>query len=90
MAQRREVMMIRINEDMKKKFSSYCDQYGMTMSAMSAIIVGTWVCQQDKSLTQTLKPSCPKCNGEESLHSVEIDVNGNWKCHECGSTWIPE
>lgn len=33
------------------------------------------------------KPQCPKCQGEESPHSVEFIDDGRWKCHECGTSF---
>lgn len=33
------------------------------------------------------KPECPKCQGEESPHSVEHEHGHKWKCHECGTVF---
>jgi len=44
---RDEKLMIRLDEKMKFQFQMYADRYGVTMSALGAVIIGEWVDAQN-------------------------------------------
>lgn len=44
---RDEKLMIRLDEKMKFQFQMYADRYGVTMSALGAMIIGQWVDAQN-------------------------------------------
>lgn len=46
--------------------------------------------EETKNTAPENKPVCPKCQGEESPHSVESEGDGNWKCNECQTVFKPE
>ena len=75
MAGREDKIMIRINGEIKERFSTYCDEYGMTMSAMAAYLIGSFVRQQDQvtaPMIAALQESMLKI-AEQSMQG-EIDI----------------
>lgn len=74
MAGREDKIMVRINGDIKERFSKYCDEYGMTMSAMSAYLIGSFVRQQDQvtaPMLEALKETMVKVTGQAMQEEVE-------------------
>jgi antitoxin component of RelBE/YafQ-DinJ toxin-antitoxin module len=43
---REEKIMVRIKEEVKNEFQKKANEYGLTMSALAAYIIGQWVYQQ--------------------------------------------
>jgi len=43
LAARDEKVMIRLSSDVKKEFQALANEYGMTMSAMAAFVIGQFV-----------------------------------------------
>jgi len=46
LASRDEKVMIRLSSDVKKEFQTLADEYGVTMSAMAAFVIGQFVRMQ--------------------------------------------
>lgn len=75
MAGREDKIMIRINGEIKERFSNYCDEYGMTMSAMAAYLIGSFVRQQDQvnaPMMAALKDSMVKIAEQTIQGEVEL------------------
>lgn len=52
MASRQERIIVRLNPDMKERFQEIAGQYGITMSALGAYVIGQWVVNQEGIRTQ--------------------------------------
>jgi antitoxin component of RelBE/YafQ-DinJ toxin-antitoxin module len=73
MAGREDKIMIRINGEIKEKFQSLCDEYGMTMSGMSAYLIGAWVRQQEQ-ITNPMIESIKNVMTETAKKALEGEV----------------
>jgi GH24 family phage-related lysozyme (muramidase) len=49
---RDEKLMIRLEERTKLKFQEWADRYGVTMSALGAVVIGQWIAQQERAMQE--------------------------------------
>lgn len=45
---REEKLVLKLEEKMKFQFQQYADQFGVTMSALGAFVIGQWVTSQNR------------------------------------------
>lgn len=69
-------LSIKITEEKRDELKEMADSYGVTMSALSALIIGQWLYQQNE-IVKPMVESIKDVIGEAVKEAVESTQKGN-------------